>query len=154
MWKEFKAFATKGNVLDLSIAVVIGGAFGKIIESLVDDVVMPVVGLLMGGVNLQALHIQFALGKGTVYIQYGAFLQSAVDFFIITFAIFLFLKVIFRLRGKAKGQVQFQEETTDQILGDIRDLLRERSHMEQNSPNHPIVYIQKNKEKTANGRSR
>ncbi|QST01464.1 large conductance mechanosensitive channel protein MscL [Pontibacillus sp. ALD_SL1] len=154
MWKQFKTFATKGNVLDLSIAVVIGGAFGKIIESLVDDIVMPIVGLLMGGVNLQALHIQFTLGKGTVYIQYGAFLQSAVDFFIITFAIFLFLKVILKLKGESKGQVQFQKETTDQILGDIRDIIKEQTENKGGVKKAPIIHIQEHKEKTANDSNR
>ncbi len=120
MWKDFKAFAIKGNVFDLAIAVIIGAAFSKIVDSLVNDIIMPSAGLLVGGINLKDL--SFTIHE--VSIQYGAFLQTMVDFFIIAFGIFMFLKVIFRLRGKSK-KFQFQEETTDEILGEIRDIVKD-----------------------------
>lgn len=121
MWKEFKAFAIKGNVFDLAIAVIIGAAFSKIVDSLVDDIIMPSAGLLLGGINLKDL--SFSIKEVT--IQYGAFLQTLVDFFIIAFGIFVFLKVIFKLRGKSNS-FKFQDETTDEILTDIRDIMKQK----------------------------
>lgn len=120
MWNEFKAFAIKGNVFDLAIAVIIGAAFSKIVDSLVNDIIMPSAGLLLGGINLK--NLSFSIREVT--IQYGAFLQTMVDFFVIAIGIFMFLKVIFKLRGKTK-KFQFQEETTDQMLGEIRDMMKE-----------------------------
>ena len=90
MWSEFKKFALKGNVLDLAVGVVIGGAFGKIVASLVADLIMPIVGLLLGGVDFSNLSITY----GDAVIKYGAFLQTVVDFFIIAFSIFLFIRLI------------------------------------------------------------
>ncbi|KGP71460.1 large conductance mechanosensitive channel protein MscL [Pontibacillus yanchengensis] len=143
MWEDFKSFLIKENTFDLAIAVIIGGAFSKIVESLVSDLVMPVAGFVMGGVNLQFLSFSFR----DVTIHYGAFLQAFVDFFIITFAIFMFLKIIFRMRGKSK-KVKFKEETTDKILGDIRELLREQKQdnppkdKESNRGNNPLIHFQ------------
>lgn len=137
MWKEFKAFAIKGNVFDLAIAVIIGAAFSKVVDSLVNDIIMPSAGLLLGGVNLKDL--SFSIHEVT--IQYGAFLQTMVDFLIIAFGIFMFLKVIFKLRGKSKS-FQFQEETTDQILGEIRDIVKD-SHQtrNQNADKRPEIKL-------------
>jgi len=81
MWKEFKEFAAKGNVVDLAIGVIIGGAFGKIVSSLVNDIVMPIFGLILGGINFTGLEFRV----GTAVIKYGAFIQSVVDFLIIAF---------------------------------------------------------------------
>ena len=94
---EFKAFAMKGNVLDLAVAVVIGTAFGKIVSSLVEDIIMPVVGLLLGGVDFTGLAYQ--LGEATV--AYGVFIQSIIDFLIVAVAIFMVVKGINKTQTKA-----------------------------------------------------
>jgi len=96
MWEEFKAFAIKGNALDLAVGVIIGSAFGKIITSLVNDIIMPILGIFMGGVNFTDL--QFNLGKAVV--KYGAFNQNILDFLIVAFTIFLFIKLINNLKKK------------------------------------------------------
>jgi len=96
MFKEFKEFALKGNVVDLAVGIIIGGAFGKIVSSLVSDVLMPFVGLLVGGINISDLSINI----GNAVIKYGSFLQTAVDFLIISFSIFLLVKGINKLRIK------------------------------------------------------
>lgn len=88
MLKEIKAFAMRGNVLDLAVAVIIGGAFGKIVSSLVNDIVMPLIGLLMGGVNFS----EQAFTVGAAVIKWGAFVQTVIDFIIIAFVIFLIVK--------------------------------------------------------------
>src|SRR5437764_9541143 len=98
MWNEFKQFAMKGNVLDLAIGVIIGGAFGKIVSSLVKDVLMPLVGLLLGRVNFSKLSITV----GKAHLNYGLFLQEIVDFFIVSFSIFLFIKFINHFKRKEK----------------------------------------------------
>ncbi|EAH1455142.1 TPA_asm: large conductance mechanosensitive channel protein MscL, partial [Listeria monocytogenes] len=120
MLVEFRDFALKGNVLDLAVAVVIGAAFGKIVSSLVDNIIMPLVGVLLGGLDFTDL--SFKVGKSV--IQYGAFIQSIVDFVIIAFAIFIFVKV---LTSFIKKKEQTVEETpvppTEEYLKEIRDLL-------------------------------
>ncbi|EAC3457855.1 large conductance mechanosensitive channel protein MscL [Listeria monocytogenes] len=123
MLVEFRDFALKGNVLDLAVAVVIGAAFGKIVSSLVDNIIMPLVGVLLGGLDFTDL--SFKVGKSV--IQYGAFIQSIVDFVIIAFAIFIFVKV---LTSFIKKKEQTVEETsvppTEEYLKEIRDLLKEQ----------------------------
>ncbi|EGT1953223.1 large conductance mechanosensitive channel protein MscL [Listeria monocytogenes] len=123
MLVEFRDFALKGNVLDLAVAVVIGAAFGKIVSSLVDNIIMPLVGVLLGGLDFTDL--SFKVGKSV--IQYGAFIQSIVDFVIIAFAIFIFVKV---LASFIKKKEQTVEETpvppTEEYLKEIRDLLKEQ----------------------------
>ena len=94
MLKEFREFAMRGNVMDLAIAVIIGGAFGKIIASLVGDVLMPMIGLVLGGVNFSEL----AFTVGDAVVKYGAFLQSIVDFIIIAFVIFMLVRAMNRLK--------------------------------------------------------
>ena len=96
MWSEFKKFALKGNVLDLAVGVIIGGAFGKIVSSLVADLIMPIIGLLLGGVDFSGLSITYR----KAVINYGAFLQTVVDFFIIAFSIFLFIRLLNRFKKK------------------------------------------------------
>ncbi len=96
MWKEFKAFIMRGNVIDLAVGVIIGGAFGKIVASLVNDILMPLIGLLMGGVNFSGLAWQI----GEASINYGMFLQTVVDFLIIAAAIFFIVKGINQLQKK------------------------------------------------------
>ncbi|UQZ32462.1 large conductance mechanosensitive channel protein MscL [Paenibacillus sp. PK3_47] len=124
MWKEFKSFAMKGNVLDLAVAVVIGAAFGKIVTSLVNDIIMPLVGLLSGGINLKGLSFVY----GDVNLNYGLFLQSVVDFFIISFSIFMVVRLIGKFRYKDTVKVEVVETPAPApevaLLTEIRDLLR------------------------------
>lgn len=121
MWQEFKAFAVKGNVMDLAVAVIIGGAFGKIVTSLVSDVIMPLAGLLMGGVNVSTLQVQ--VGKAVV--KYGLFLQNIVDFLIIAFTIFLLVKAINGMKKKeAEKPDSDSPSREEELLTDIRDLLK------------------------------
>jgi len=126
MWKEFKAFALKGNVIDLAIGVIIGTAFGNIVTSLVNDLLMPVIGLLIGGIDLDGLQFTY----GDTVVKYGAFLQSVVHFLIISFSIFLFVKGISRFRFKRKEEAKSDEPpapTKEEILlAEIRDLLKMR----------------------------
>jgi large conductance mechanosensitive channel len=94
MLKEFREFALRGNVMDLAVAVIIGGAFGAIVTSLVNDILMPLIGLLMGGVDFSGL----AIVVGGAEVRYGAFIQSIVNFLIIAFVIFLIVRAINRLK--------------------------------------------------------
>lgn len=122
MWEEFKKFALKGNVLDLAVGVVIGGAFGKIVTSLVNDIIMPVVSLLIGEVDFKELHYH--------QIKYGNFIQNTVDFFIIAFSIFIFIRLMSKLKFKKKQEEVAEEsvpaESTEDLLKDIRALLQEK----------------------------
>ena len=121
MWQEFKDFAMKGNVMDLAVAVIIGGAFGKIITSLVGDVIMPLVGLLMGGVNFADLSIQI----GQAVIKYGAFLQNVVDFLIIAYVIFLIVKALNHMHKKEEAPAPPPAPSNEEVLlSEIRDLLK------------------------------
>jgi large conductance mechanosensitive channel len=94
MFKEFREFAIRGNVIDLAVAVIIGGAFGKIITSLVDDIIMPLIGLLIGGVDFKSLAFQI----GSAKVTYGNFVQNVVDFVIIAFVIFLIVRTMNRFK--------------------------------------------------------
>jgi large conductance mechanosensitive channel len=124
MWKEFKSFAIKGNVLDLAVAVVIGAAFGKIVSSLVADIIMPLVGLLSGGIDLGKLTFTYLDAE----VKYGIFLQSVVDFFIISFSIFMVVKVANRFKHKETVKVEVVETPAPDpeiaLLTEIRDLLK------------------------------
>lgn len=118
--KEFKQFAMRGNVVDLAVAVVIGAAFGKIITSVVDGIVMPLIGLLLGGINIAKK--TFTVGDAVV--KWGAFLQTIIDFTLIAFAIFIAVKFINLLKAKQeeKGPEFSREEV---LLMEIRDLLKD-----------------------------
>jgi len=121
MWKEFKEFAVKGNVVDLAIGVIIGGAFGKIVTSLVDDIIMPLMGLLLGGIDFTRLELK----AGTAVVKYGAFIQNVVDFLIIAFSIFLLVRSINRI--KKKEDVSEPAPSKEEILlTEIRDLIKEK----------------------------
>ncbi|MBK8178281.1 MAG: large-conductance mechanosensitive channel protein MscL [Planctomycetes bacterium] len=112
MMQEFKEFAMKGNVVDLAVGVIIGAAFGKIVTSLVNDVLMPPIGMLMGGVDFKNLHVVLkgdyagdlaaATAAGAPVIRYGAFLQSVMDFLIVAFCIFIMVKQVNRFAGPPK----------------------------------------------------
>jgi large conductance mechanosensitive channel len=121
MLQEFKAFAMKGNVIDLAVAVVIGAAFGKIVSSLVDNLITPLVGIFMGGVDFTEL--SYTVGEAV--FGYGAFIQSVIDFTIVAFVIFMVIKAI----NKAKGPEEEKEAapagpTEVELLMEIRDTLK------------------------------
>lgn len=126
--KEFKAFAVRGNVLDMAIGVIIGGAFSKIVNSLVKDVIMPLLGTITGKVNISALEVKIPVSSATgepILIKYGLFLQNIIDFLIIVFCIFIFVKLINNFKKKeekAPPKLTAQEV----LLTEIRDLLKNR----------------------------
>ena len=123
MLKEFREFIARGNVLDLAVAVIIGGAFGAIVTSLVDDVLMPLVGILLGGINFSGLSITM----GGARVLYGNFIQAIVNFLVIAFALFLVVRMANRVgRKKAAAALPSEPTTEVQLLTEIRDLLRER----------------------------
>lgn len=129
MIKEFKEFAVKGNVVDMAVGIIIGGAFGKIITSLVGDVIMPPIGVAMGGVDFSNLSIivQEAIDKKpAVVISYGKFLQTVIDFLIIAFAIFMAVKGMNSLKRKEAEAPAAPAPPSNQevLLGEIRDLLK------------------------------
>jgi large conductance mechanosensitive channel len=127
--KEFRDFAVKGNVVDMAVGVIIGAAFGKIVSSLVGDVVMPPFGVLIGGVDFSELAVTLKApieGAAAVTVRYGKFIQTIIDFIIIAFAIFLAIKVINRLKRKEQAAPPAPPSTQEQLLMEIRDLLRER----------------------------
>lgn len=135
---DFKAFAMKGNIIDMAVGVIIGGAFGKIVSSLVNDVIMPCIGILTGGINftgLKAVLHEAVLDpttqevvKEAVTLNYGMFIQNVVDFLIIAFSIFMALKVIVKFKKEeaaapAPAPAPSKEEV---LLTEIRDLLKEK----------------------------
>ena len=126
MLKEFKEFAMKGNILDLAIGVVIGGAFGKIVTSLVENIIMPIVGMLTGGVDLTQ---SFMFGPGDAQIKLGVFIQSIIDFLIIAFSIFIALRFINKINRRKKEEVVEEPvapelDAKEELLKEIRDLLK------------------------------
>ncbi len=126
MLKEFREFAMKGNVVDLAVGVIIGGAFGKIVSSLVADIFMPVLGLITGGINFadMAITLKEAEGKTpAVLLAYGKFLQNTFDFIIVAFAIFLLVKGINSLKRKQEA-APAAPPAQEVLLTEIRDLLK------------------------------
>ena len=122
---EFKEFAMKGNVMDMAVGVIIGGAFGKIVSSLVDDILMPIIGVLTGGIDFAGL--KATVGEAT--IAYGQFIQNIIDFLIVAFCIFLMLKGINKLnRKKAEPEQPAAPAgpTQEELLAEIRDLLKQK----------------------------
>ena len=129
--KEFREFAVKGNVVDMAVGIIIGAAFGKIVSSLVSDVVTPPLGYLIGGVDFTKLAVTLpALRDGAepVSVRYGVFLQATFDFMIVAFAIFLLVKLINRLRRaeEAKPAAPPMPPRQEVLLEEIRDLLRQQ----------------------------
>ncbi|AGI31409.1 TPA: large-conductance mechanosensitive channel protein MscL [Mannheimia haemolytica] len=126
--KEFREFAVKGNVVDMAVGVIIGGAFGKIVSSLVSDVVMPPIGWLIGGVDFKDLAIEIAPAKEgaeAVMLKYGAFIQNVFDFLIIALAVFGMVKVINSLKKAPVVEEAPAEPTAEEkLLTEIRDLLK------------------------------
>jgi len=131
MLKEFKDFAVKGNVVDMAVGIIVGAAFGKIVSSFVGDVVMPPIGVLLGGVDFTNLTfiIKEAAGDApAVVIGYGKFIQTVVDFTIVAFAIFMAVKAINTLKRKEEEASQAPPETPVEVvlLTEIRDLLKQQ----------------------------
>ena len=137
VFKEFKAFAMRGNVIDLAVGVIIGGAFGKIVTSLVNDIIMPLVGLIIGGFNVSDLKVTLKspvtdsagkVIKDAVTLNYGSFLQFTVDFLIIAFAIFMFIKLINSMKRQEAPLPDTPPEPTKEeiLLTEIRDLLKNK----------------------------
>ncbi|EHN15403.1 large-conductance mechanosensitive channel protein MscL [Clostridium sporogenes] len=124
--EEFKDFAVKGNAVELAVGVVIGGAFGKIVTSLVEDIIMPLVGLLIGGIDFTNLKFTMSFSeKAVVSIKYGNFIQAAVNFLIISFSIFLFIRLINKFKKKEEEVEEPKISNEEILLTEIRDLLKE-----------------------------
>ena len=122
---EFKDFAMRGNVLDLAVGVIIGGAFGKIVSSVVDDILMPLVGMALGGLDFKNLSLKI----GKAQVMYGNFIQNVIDFLIVAFCIFLIVKGINSLTKKkneepAAPEVPTEPSNEEKLLSEIRDLLK------------------------------
>lgn len=132
MMKEFREFAVRGNVIDMAVGIIVGAAFGKIVSSFVGDVMMPPIGVLLGGVDFAnlAFIVQEAKGEApAVVISYGKFIQSVIDFTIIAFAIFLAIKGVNSLKKKAEEKPAELPKISNEevLLTEIRDLLKERT---------------------------
>lgn len=130
MIKEFREFAVKGNVVDMAVGIIIGGAFGKIVSSLVADIIMPPVGFLLGGVDFSGFKVtlkEAAEGLPAVTLNYGTFLQVTFDFLIVAFAMFMLIKGMNTLRRKQEAAAPAEAPKVSQsevLLGEIRDLLK------------------------------
>lgn len=138
MFEEFKKFILRGNVVDLAIAVIMGAAFGAIVNSLVNDVIMPPIGLITGRVNFSDLYLNLsgtayesldaAVKAGAPVIKYGIFLNAIINFVIVSFAVFMLVKLVNQLQKKKEEAPALPPTPTkeEQLLTEIRDLLRER----------------------------
>ena len=132
MFKEFKEFISKGNVMDLAVGVIIGGAFGKIVTSLVDDMIMPILGIILGKINFTALKLVITPAEGDkpeVAVLYGSFIQNVVNFLIMAFVILLMVKAVNKLRKPAKKVEEVIEEIPtkeETLLTEIRDILKNK----------------------------
>ncbi len=135
--KEFKEFAVKGNVMDMAVGVIIGGAFGKIVTSLVSDVLMPIIGKLTGGISFTDLFVTLGDGEfktlaaaqeaGAAVLAYGQFIQNIIDFIIIAFCIFLMIKGMNKLKKKEEPAPEAPAgPTQEELLAEIRDLLKNK----------------------------
>ena len=125
--QDFKAFALKGNVMDMAVGVIIGGAFGKIVSSLVDDVLMPLIGMATGNIDFANLSYQIGEGEGAAVLKYGQFIQNVVDFLIIALCIFFMVKAIAALNRKKEEEpapAPAEPSTEEKLLTEIRDLLK------------------------------
>lgn len=121
MLKEFKAFISKGNVVDLAVGVIIGGAFGKIVSSLVNDILMPLIGVLLGGIDFRNLVLEIGKAK----IAYGMFIQNIIDFLIIAFCVFMFVKAINKLTILTKKEEKKEEKVTETELSVLKEIREE-----------------------------
>lgn len=123
---EFKDFIARGNVMDLAIGVIIGSAFGKIVTSIVNDILMPIIGIIIGGIDFSGLSLKI----GNATINYGIFIQNVIDFLIVAICIFFFAKIIERITKKKEKKEEIIEETKKDeqtvLLEEIRDLLKDK----------------------------
>ncbi len=127
MWKEFRQFVMRGNVLDLAVAVVIGGAFTAIVNSLVDDIIMPMIGILTGGINFSGLMVQVGEAK----ITYGNFIQAVINFLLISLVVFIMIKTVNRIQRQFADPQQPDPATPPEnilLLREIRDLLKQQQN--------------------------
>ena len=133
MWKDFKKFISRGNVVDMAVGVIIGGAFGSIVSSLVNDIIMPVIGVITSGIDLKAMKLILreavmdgaTVVKPEVAITYGMFIQNVVNFFIIAASIFVMIKCIEKLQRKQEPAPEPPKgPTTEELLTEIRDLMK------------------------------
>lgn len=127
--QEFKAFAMRGNVVDMAVGIIIGAAFGKIVSSLVNDVIMPPIGLLVGGIDFGNLSItikEAVENSPAVVIKYGVFINTVIDFVIVAWAIFMVIKAMNSLKKKEEAKPAAPPKPSDEVvlLGEIRDLLK------------------------------
>ena len=130
MIKEFKEFISKGNVVDLAVGVIIGGAFGKIVTSLVNDILMPVIGVILGGIDFSDL----VLKVGSAKVAYGMFIQNIIDFLIIAFCVFIFVKVVNKLSNLAKKEEKEEQEKKEEIKETEISILKEiREELKKNN---------------------
>ena len=124
----FKEFISRGNVIDMAVGVIIGGAFGKIVTSLVNDILMPVIGVIIGGIDFSNLSIDFLDAK----IMYGSFIQQVIDFLIVSFCIFIFVKVVSKFTKRKVEEKVEEPKKTDEVLllEEIRDLLKTKENVQ------------------------
>ena len=128
MASEFKTFIQRGNVIDLAVGVIIGGAFGKIVSSFVGDVLMPPIGLALGGVAFADLKATIGgTAEAPVTLNYGAFAQSVVDFVIVAFCVFLLVKAVNAMKKPEPPAAPAEPTAQEKLLAEIRDLLRQRA---------------------------
>ncbi len=137
MWKKFKEFAFKGNVIDMAIGVVIGSAFSKIVTSLVNDIITPVISLISKGTDFSALGIALGEGEDAAVFAYGSFIQNIIDFFIIAFSMFVVMSLIGKFKDMFAKKQEEEEEAAEaadptptelEILTEIRDYLKEKKN--------------------------
>lgn len=143
--KEFKEFAMRGNVIDLAVAVVVGGAFGKIVDSLVSDIIMPMVGRLIGGIDFSHFYLDLSFGDyasmeaaekaGAPLLKYGLFVNNIINFLIIALAIFVAVKLLSKLRREEPPAPAPEDPQDVQLLREIRDLLKDQRAASTGTPN-------------------
>ena len=143
--KEFKEFAMRGNVIDLAVAVVVGGAFGKIVDSLVSDIIMPMVGRLIGGIDFSHFYLDLSFGDyasmeaaekaGAPLLKYGLFVNNIINFLIIALAIFVAVKLLSKLRREEPPAPAPEDPQDVQLLREIRDLLKDQRAGNTGTPN-------------------
>ena len=117
---EFKTFIKRGNVVDLAVGFIMGSAFGKIVTSMVEDILMPLIGIIIGGIDFQ--NLTFKIGNAVV--KYGSFLQNIINFLIVSFCIFIFVKIINEFKEEEKGEKKAEPCSEEKLLTEIRDLLK------------------------------
>jgi len=123
MFKEFRTFISRGNVVDFAVGVIIGAAFGKIVSSLIADIIMPPIGMLIKGIDFKDLKLNLSSEASPVFIQYGNFIQILIEFLILAFVIFLFIRTLNRFKKKEEAK-PVEPTASEVLLTEIRDLLK------------------------------